>query len=182
MSTAGHPSTSGTCEPGRAASLQRLWSWANQKCSTTPSATPTPPRARRWPPSTTTCCGATVAGPGAATSTNCSRCRRSGRSWTHRGCHPGRPLVSGLAKTRTSTGYLPEQPSRTPSIRSSVESGLLAVPPGPLLAVPPGPRLRLLARRVHKCVHAACRYSCTRPPRRSRRWTRGGGCPGVRGI
>ena len=29
-------------------------------------------------------------------------------------------------------------------------------------------------RRVHKCVHAACRYSCTRPPRRSRRWTRGG--------
>jgi hypothetical protein len=25
------------------------------------------------------------------------------------------------------------------------------------------------ARRVHKCVHAACRYSCTRPPSRSRR-------------
>jgi 5-methylthioadenosine/S-adenosylhomocysteine deaminase len=29
-------------------------------------------------------------------------------------------------------------------------------------------------RRVHKCVHAACRYSCTRPPSRSRRWTRAG--------
>jgi hypothetical protein len=29
-------------------------------------------------------------------------------------------------------------------------------------------------RRVHKCVHAACRYSCTRPPRRSRRWARYG--------
>jgi hypothetical protein len=30
------------------------------------------------------------------------------------------------------------------------------------------------ARRVHKCVHAACRYSCTRPPSRSCRWTRVG--------
>ncbi len=28
------------------------------------------------------------------------------------------------------------------------------------------------ARRVRKCVHAARRYSCRRPPSRSRRWTR----------
>ena len=28
-----------------------------------------------------------------------------------------------------------------------------------------------VARRVHKCVHAARRYSCSRPPRRSRRRT-----------
>ena len=30
-------------------------------------------------------------------------------------------------------------------------------------------RLIFDGRRVHKCVHAACRYSCTRPPSRSRR-------------
>jgi hypothetical protein len=30
---------------------------------------------------------------------------------------------------------------------------------------------RLLPRRVRKCVHAARRYSCSRPPRRSRRRT-----------
>ena len=30
------------------------------------------------------------------------------------------------------------------------------------------------ARRVRKCVHAARRYSCTRPPSRSRRCTRSG--------
>jgi hypothetical protein len=41
--------------------------------------------------------------------------------------------------------------------------------------------LVLLARGdacgVRKRVHAARRYSCRRPPSRSRRWTRGGGWP-----
>jgi EmrB/QacA subfamily drug resistance transporter len=32
-----------------------------------------------------------------------------------------------------------------------------------------------LTRRVHKCVHAALRYWCTSPPRRSCRWTWAGG-------
>jgi hypothetical protein len=36
------------------------------------------------------------------------------------------------------------------------------------------PTASCAARSVHKCVHAACRYSCISPPRRSRRWTRGG--------
>ena len=41
-------------------------------------------------------------------------------------------------------------------------------------------RNALLARGVRKCVHAARRYSCRRPPSRSRRWTRGGGWPLMR--
>jgi hypothetical protein len=36
------------------------------------------------------------------------------------------------------------------------------------------------ARGVRKCVHAARRYSCRRPPSRSRQWTRAGGWPLLR--
>ncbi len=122
MSTAGRPSTSGTCEPDELPHCNGSDPGPARKCSTTPSVTPHRPGPGGWPPSTATCCGATVAGPGAATSTNCSRSRRSGGCWTHRGCHPGRPLASGLAKTRTSTGYLPEQASRTPSLDSAAVS------------------------------------------------------------
>ena len=56
---------------GLATRVQRPRSWANRRCSTTPSATPTPPRAWRCRPSMVTCCGATVAGLAAATSTSC---------------------------------------------------------------------------------------------------------------
>src|SRR6266508_1666478 len=53
---------------------------ATRRCCTTPSATPTPPRAWRCRPSTATFCGATVAGRAAATSTSSS----SWRGWMTR--------------------------------------------------------------------------------------------------
>ena len=43
---------------------------STRRCCTTPSATPTPPRAWRCRPSKVTCCGVTAAGRGAATSRN----------------------------------------------------------------------------------------------------------------
>jgi hypothetical protein len=47
------------CVDGLATRVQRPSGWVNQKPCTTPSATPTPPRDWRYPPSTATCCGAT---------------------------------------------------------------------------------------------------------------------------
>jgi hypothetical protein len=44
---------------------------STRRCCTTPSGTPTPPRAWRCRPSTATCCGWTEAGRAAATSTSC---------------------------------------------------------------------------------------------------------------
>jgi hypothetical protein len=67
---------------GLATRVQRPGPGPTRRCSTTPSATPTPPRAWRCPPSTATCCGAMVAGRAAATSTSCWRCRGSARCWT----------------------------------------------------------------------------------------------------
>jgi hypothetical protein len=42
--------------------VQRPRGWATRRCSTTPSGTPTPPKAWPWRPSTAICCGWTGAG------------------------------------------------------------------------------------------------------------------------
>lgn len=55
---------------GLATRVQRPAGWATRRCCTTPSGTPTPPRAYRSPRSGVTCCGSMAAGRAAATSTS----------------------------------------------------------------------------------------------------------------
>jgi hypothetical protein len=114
-----------------------------RKCSTTPSVTPPPPRARRWPPSTATCCGATVAGPGAATSTNCSRSRRSGGAgrtevvtlvdrWLRGWPRPGLPPATYLNRHHGHPHWTPPRSAGRPcrTSRAGWRAGSVASPAG----------------------------------------------------
>jgi hypothetical protein len=96
-----------------------------RRCCTTPSATPTPPRAWRCRPFGVTCCGATGAGREAATSTSSSRCRDWARCWTP----PGWPACwtggsggwprGGSTGIRRSGAAAPRTRSATPNARST---------------------------------------------------------------
>jgi hypothetical protein len=77
---------------------------ATRRCCTTPSGTPTPPRVWRSLPCGGTCCGATGAGPAAATSRSCWRCRGWLGCWTPPASPPSLTGASGAWPGHASTG------------------------------------------------------------------------------
>src|SRR6266511_687656 len=118
-----------------------------RRCSTTPSGTPTPPKAWRWPPSTATCCGWMAAGRAAATS-------RSSSSW-QAGVDPVSRTPRELA-ARPSKGGSGWHASTQPSSAVTRSRWCAA-------ATRPSPRLPMSsASTARRCASGSSRTASTR--------------------
>ena len=152
---------------GLATRVQRPRDWGNQKVLYDTKRHLHTARVCRSRPSTATCCGATAAGPAAATSTSCWCCRAHRAAGRHRGRRADRPRVPRAGAGSRALA----RPSRRPAHQGPAHVRAARVQPAPCRAAragravdqPPGQRVGAAPlawaalprpRRVPRCCGA----------------------------